>query len=130
MGKSNRIRANRSEAKITASVKAKKKQGMPSWLLSLIIIVVTVAVLFTIVGSVLSSNGVILRMRKGISSENYSFSGSMMAYYYHLTYQNFTSNYESYMSYFGLDTTTSLKNQIYGDASVGGYESSYLGEFD
>ncbi len=131
MGKSNRIRANRSQSKIAAPVKAKKKQqGMPSWLLSLIIILVTVAVLATVVGGVLSSNGVILRMRKGVYSENYSFSGSMMNYYYHLTYQNFDSNYETYMSYFGLNPSASLKNQIFGDESVGGYEKSYLGEFD
>ena len=129
MGKSNRIRANRSNASLSASVKAPKKQGIPSWLLSLIIIAVTVAVLFTVVGAALSSSGIILRLRTAASSENFKVTGSMMKYFYHSAYESFDSNYESYMSYLSLDTSASLKEQIYGDPAKGGYETSYIGEF-
>ena len=121
MGKSNRIRANRSNASLSASVKAPKKQGIPSWLLSLIIIAVTVAVLFTVVGAALSSSGIILRLRTAASSENFKVTGSMMKYFYHSAYESFDSNYESYMSYLSLDTSASLKEQIYGDPAKGGY---------
>ena len=129
MGKSNRIRANRSNTTLAASVKAPKKQGMPSWLLSLIIVLVTIAVLATVVTSALTSSGLLLRTKTALSTENFKISGSMMKYFYHATYENFDSEYESYMSYFGLDTTRSFKDQTYGDPALGGYETSYLGEF-
>ena len=129
MGKSNRIRANRSDSKISAPVKAKKKGGMPSWLLSTIIIILTAAVLFTVIGSVLSVNGTINRMRTTVVSENYKVTGTMMAYFYHSAYQSFQSSYSSYMSSFSLDTEKSLKDQIYGDPALGGLETSYLGAF-
>ena len=128
MGKSNRIRANRSQQKVATPVKVNKKKGMPSWLMSLIAIAITIAVLLTVVTSILSSNGVFLRMRKGVETENYSFSGSMMSYLYHQAYQSFQTNYSSYLSYFSLDTSKSLKNQMFG--AEGGYEASYLGAFD
>ena len=130
MEKSNRIRATRSNASLTASVKAPKKKGMPSWLLSLIIVAVTVAVIFTVVASALSTSGLILRARTAASTENFKVTGSMMKYFYHSTYESFDSNYESYMSYLSLDNTKSLKDQVYGDPAKGKYETSYLGEFD
>jgi hypothetical protein len=34
------------------------------------------------------------------------------------------------MNYLSLDTSKSLKDQIYGDPAIGGYETSYLGEFE
>ncbi len=130
MGKSNRIRANRSDSKISAPVKAKKKQGMPSWLLSTIIILLTVAVLFTVIGSVLSANGTLNRMRTTVYSDNYKVTGSMMAYFYHTAYQNFQSSYSSYIPQFSIDTERSLKNQVFGDPALGGLETSYLGAFE
>ena len=60
MGKSNRIRAKQANEK--AAVKAlgtkKKSQGMPSWLMTLITLVITFAFLFSIVFSLLTANGV------------------------------------------------------------------------
>lgn len=130
MGKSNRIRANRSDSRISAPIKAKKKQGMPSWLLSTIIILLTVAVLFTVIGSVLSANGTLNRMRTTVYSDNYKVTGSMMAYFYHSAYQNFQSSYSSYMAKFSIDTEKSLKSQTFGDPALGGLETSYLGAFE
>ncbi len=132
MGKSNRIRADRSSTQISNSIKHKKKTGMPIWAKSLIAAVVAVVILASCVFGLLSSNGVFMRYNAALSTENYKISGNMMSYFFQTQYQNFYSQYQSYMSYFSLDTTKSLKEQKFGDTSVQGkgYETSFLGEFD
>ncbi len=130
MGKSNRIRAFNAEKKMAATVKPTKKKGVPSWLASLIAAVVAVVVLAVCVLGVLSSNGVIMRHRYPLRSENFKISANMMSYYYQLQVQSFTSNYESNLDYFSLDTSASFKDQIYGDEAKQGYETTILGSFD
>ena len=113
MGKSNRIRANR--ANVKAQNKApgvkKKSQGMPSWLMTLITLVITFAVLLSIAFSLLSANGVFGRWRTPLSTENYKVSNNMLSYYFYTQYQAFQQNYGSNMSSFSLDTSKSLKDQ-------------------
>lgn len=130
MGKSNRIRALNAEKKIANQVKPKSKKHVPAWLTSLIAVAMAVIVLAVCVLGVLSSNGVIMRHRYPVRSENFKISANMMAYYYQTQLQNFESSYESYMSYFSLDKSKSLKDQIYGDEAAGGYEASFLGDFE
>ena len=133
MGKSNRVRAQRASSKLVAPVKIKTKQktGMPLWLKTFIAAAVAVIVLAVCVLGILSSNGVIMRYRAAVKSEHFTVSGNMMAYYYQTQYQSFQSQYSSYLSYFSLDTSKSLKEQTFGDASGGNaYETSFLGEFD
>ena len=131
MGKSNRIRADRSTKQISNPVKYKKKKGLPLWAKTLIAAVVTIAVLATCAVGILSTNGVFMRYNSAVSSENYRISGNMMAYFYQTQYQNFYSSYSDYMSYFSLDTSKSLKEQQFGDTTTGyGYETQFLGEFD
>lgn len=132
MGKSNRIRNQRVEEKYSSSLKGQKKKGMPSWLISLIAIVITAAVLLTVVMGMLSSSGIIMRMRTAVYSDNYKINGNMMTYLYRTQYINFYNTYSSYMSYFSLDTSKSFKDQKYGEAKEGGQalEASFLGAFD
>ena len=129
MGKSNRIRAERFEKKNAAPVKVQKKKDRSGLVLSLVAILITVAVVLTIAGSMISSSGIIMRHRTAISSENFTISGNMMSYFYYTQYNSFLEDYSDYLSYFSLDTSKSLKAQTYGDPSLGGYETSYLGEF-
>ena len=61
MGKSNRIRNSRA-VKVSSAPAVKQKKEMPGWVMSLIAIVITVAVLLSVVVSILSANGILLRM--------------------------------------------------------------------
>ncbi len=121
MGKSNRIKRNKENEKVMSLndySKVKKKTGMPNWAINIIAIVITLAILLSVVFIALTSNGVFMRVRTAMSSDNYRVSGNMMTYYFQTTYQNFVTNYESYMSYLTLDTSKSLKEQTIGDTSV------------
>lgn len=132
MGKSNRIRNERIEGAVKSPSSRKKGKGMPNWLMTLIAVVITVAVLATVAIGLLSSNGVFGRMSTAMKSDHYRISRNMMSYYYNTQYQNFYSSYSNYMSYFSLDTSKSLKDQTYGVAPEGGYamETNLLGAFE
>ena len=132
MGKSNRIRNNRAAAKAAAPV-TKQKKGMPNWLITAITLVLTVAILASVVFGVLDANGVFLRMTKTMESDNYKVSGNMMSYFFYSGYQTFYSNYQSYLTqgYFSLDSTKSLKSQTFGgDGTKSVYDEIFLGEFE
>lgn len=132
MGKSNRIRANRANTKMqnkALGVK-KKKQGMPSWLMTLITLVVTFAILFSVAFSLLASNGVFGRMRTPLATKNYKINNNMLSYYFYTQYQAFQQDYSNYMSYFSLDTSKPLKDQPFGgDGTSTNYDTAFLGDF-
>ncbi len=129
MGKSNRIKANKALKASKAPLTKKKSKGMPSWLMTLITLVITAAVLLTVVFGLLSANGVFNRMRVSLSSDNYKINTNMMSYYFYTQYQSFQSEYESYLSYLSLDTSKSLKEQEFGKDTTK-YDASFLGEFE
>ena len=113
MGKSNRIRTDRANATFASVKSPKKKNGMPSWALNLITIVITAAILFSVVFMLMSSNGVFGRMSIAMRSENFRVSRNMMDYYFQTQYNNFVQQNSSYLSYYGLDTGLSLKDQYF-----------------
>ena len=113
MGKSNRIRTDRANAAFASVKTPKKKNGMPSWALNLITIVITAAILFSVVFMLMSSNGVFGRMSTAMRSENFRVSRNMMDYYFQTQYNNFVQQNSSYLSYYGLDTGLSLKEQYF-----------------
>ncbi|MBQ9086659.1 MAG: hypothetical protein IJY47_05680 [Clostridia bacterium] len=132
MGKSNRIRANRATAKAQSKALGvkKKRQGMPSWLMTLITLVITVAILLTVVLSLLSANGIFGKMRTPLATENYKINNNMLSYYFYTQYQAFQTDYSSYLSYFSLDTSKSLKDQTFGgDGTTTNYDTAFLGDF-
>ncbi len=129
MGKSNRIRASRASVQARALGTPKKKKGMPSWLMTLITLVVTVAILLSVALSLLAANGVFNRIRTSVSSDNFRVNTNMMSYYFYNEYQSFTSDYSSYLNYgyFSLDTSASLKDQPFGGAKgTDATSSSYM----
>lgn len=132
MGKSNRIRTKRAEVNVNKTLNKKSsKKGTPTWLYSCIAVVVTVVVLAAAVLGVLSSNGVFMRARTAVRTENYKINGNMMSYLFNLEYEEFYNQYSSQISSFSLDTSKSLKSQKFGDTTAGsGYEIYYLGQFD
>lgn len=54
-----------------------------------------------------------LRATIMLESENYQVTGTMMSVYTNSLYQSYVSQYGEYLSYLGLDTTKSLKEQEY-----------------
>ena len=113
MGKSNRIRNKKASAAISMGVapKNKKKNGMPSWALNLITIAVAVVIFASVAVSLLVSNGVFSRMQTAAKSDNFRVDGNMMQYFYNTQYSTFVSQNQSYLTYYGIDTGASLKDQ-------------------
>jgi len=135
MGKSNRIRVNRTNktnTKISTPNKPKKKQqGMPGWAVSLIAIVITLAIICSAVFIFIANNGTFGRMKTAMKTEDYKISQNTFAYYFGSIYSNFVTQNESMLTYFSLDTTKPLKEQTYGKSASGyAYETSYLGAFE
>lgn len=107
---------------------SKGSSGIPNWLLSTLVILVVLAVLATCVGTFIASSGVVMRLTSAATLNNYKVTGNMMSYFYGTTYMNFTSNYQSYMSYLSLDQSKSPKNQTFNPE--GSYDAAFLGEFE
>ena len=113
MGKSNRIRTKRAESVVTAPQVTKEKKGVPSWLYPAIALVILVGVVIGVAATLISSNGVILRNQKAITSDNYSRSGTTLQYMFIEQYSSFVSDNQNYLSLYGLDTAHSLEEQKY-----------------
>ena len=113
MGKSNRIRVTRANERVQ-TIGVKRKKEMPSWAVSLIAIILTVAIVAGVAVSLMSANGVFNRMTTTVSSKHYTVNANMMSYYFKLQYENFYNSYGSYFSSM-LDTSKSLKEQNYSD---------------
>ena len=132
MGKSNRIKSTRA-VKVSSAPAAKQKKGVPSWLYTVIALVIAIAVLSTVVVGILSANGVFLRMTTTMKTENHKVSGNMMTYYLNTNIQNFQSNYSTYINagYFSADFSKSLKDQTFGQSATGAtvYDTMLLGSF-
>lgn len=127
MGKSNRIRVDRAD-RMTSAIKPKKKKGMPLWLQTAIAAVVAVLVLSVCVVSILSANGIFKRYTYPLKSDNYKISANMMSYFYKNQVNDFNTNYSSYASYLGVDTSADLKTQPFSDTAKQILGSSFEGE--
>ena len=129
MGKSNRIRSKRANAALVSSAKPVKKEGMPSWAINLITIAVSVVILLSVVVSLIAGNGVFMRMQTAMETENYSVNANVMNYFFRTAYNNFLSQNSTYVSYLGLDTTKSLKEQFYlGDVKNGTWFDNFMNQ--
>ncbi len=130
MGKSNRIRNDRAHATLAGVKPHKKKQGMPSWALNLITIAVAAVILFSVVFSLMNANGVFTRMQTAMKSDNFRVDANMMNYFFKTQYSSFVSQNSSYLSYYGLDTSLSLKDQYVdtNDESQGTWFDYMMGQ--
>ena len=109
MGKANRIRNDRYSPTYAEMKTPKKNNGMPSWAINLIAILVTAVILFSVVLIMMVNNGVFGRMSIAMRSENFKVNRNMMNYYFQTQYQNIASN-EQYAGAF--DQNVSLKDQL------------------
>ena len=120
--------------KLTKDNRRAGKSGIPNWVLTTIIFVVIAAVLLTCVASLVSSTGLVMRVSNAVVSENYKVTGNMMTYFYMLTYNNFASNYSSYLDYFSLEGYYPEDHRL---IPIGGteenpntYDTMFLGNYD
>ena len=98
----------------------KKKMSGPA----LAALIVTIAILFGLVVSLLAGTGLFVRIRKGASSEHFTVNGSMMSYYANSYYQNWYSQYYYYIM-FGMikfDPNASLSSQLTTDGKTTYYD--------
>ena len=98
----------------------KKKMSGPA----IAALIVTIAILFGLVVSLLAGTGLFVRIRKGASSEHFKVNGSMMSYYANSYYQNWYSQYYYYIM-FGMikfDPNAPLSEQLTSDGKTNYYD--------
>lgn len=122
MGKGNRARLKRDEetlANVNSGVKSKKpkSKGVPLWAGNLILASFGVLLIAVILFSFITSSGILFKLSNYGSTADYELTGSQMNYLFKTAYNDFVSQYSSYLSYFGLSTSLSLKDQdsVYTD---------------
>lgn len=111
MGKGNRARAMRAQEKLDNPKKFEKKKKAPQWILPAVMVLIIVVVVATLALSALDNSGIFKRASTAVSSDHYQVSGTMMTYFFRNEYMSFVNQYESILSYIGLNTSASLKTQ-------------------
>ena len=92
---------------VAAQKKAKEdRKSRARWILGTIAVVVLIA-------GILIGNSPLFYRQTAMKVAGESYSVADVNYYYNLAYQNFYSQYGSYASYFGLDTSKPLDSQEY-----------------
>jgi len=130
MGKGRRTRVNTEQSRILEQEKAqiakrkKQKQRMITMIVSLSLVAfIVVSVLGTIAYTSAQKNGVFLRNKTVMKTENFKINGSMAQYFFNSNIKSYTQNYSEYLDQLGLDTTADLKEQAsYDDANVSWYD--------
>lgn len=127
MGKSDRIKENNAARTLaTPAAKRGAKKTMPTWVGTVIVCVVLIALIVGVALSVMNSRGTFKRMHVIARSDNYKITVPMMSYLVYTEYQNLVSTYQQFSSQFGttiaipggtggdsLDTSTALRDQVY-----------------
>ncbi|MBQ8551476.1 MAG: peptidylprolyl isomerase [Clostridia bacterium] len=112
MSKAKRLEAEREEHRQTLK-KIRRITAIATISVILVIAVVITAGLTAYNARI--NNGEYLRGKLAASSRNIDVNGSVMSYFYGDIYHTFTDYYGSYLEYFGLDTSISLKDQELSD---------------
>ena len=124
MGKGNRTKKQQAANILSGTGKkrnANKKRQMPTWVGTMIVVLVLVAVILFSVFCILNSRGVFLRSKTIVKSEHFEVNVPMMSYMVYTEYQNWVNNYQNtgYMQYIkgeggdGLSTSIPLREQNY-----------------
>ncbi|MBR2010308.1 MAG: hypothetical protein IKA06_00970 [Clostridia bacterium] len=124
MGKGNRTKKQQAANVLSGTGKKKnagKKREMPTWVGTLIVALVLVAVILFSTFCILNSRGVFLRNKIIVKSEHFEVSVPMMSYMVYTEYQDWVNNYQNtgYMQYIkgeggdGLSTSIPLREQNY-----------------
>ncbi len=87
-----------------------------------------IAIAFVVIGvvSITWKSGIVQKKATAVTINGTDYSAAEVQYYYKNAYQQFVSNYSSYLSYFGLDTSKNLKSQQCKMTSDGGTWYDYF----
>ena len=132
MGKGNRNKLQRAQSvseidqylAASASKKEKreqqkKKESMKGKIIAAICILLVVVIVVSIACSVLQSTGTFMRATNVLKMQDghYKIDKAMMNFFFNEQIMSWYSNYGSYASYFGLDFSKDMRNQIYSQAT-------------
>ena len=90
----------------------------------------TIAVVFVLVAIVtfVWKSNIVQKAAGAVTINGEKYTAAEVNYYYKNVYRNFLSNYSSYLSVFGLDTSKSLKDQDCAMAIVGALQDGLTGD--
>lgn len=108
MGKGSRARAQRAQDKINnpeqyarmEKERARKRKQAPKWIAPLVALVLVLAIIVGVTFSILNTNGIILRSKTAVTSENYEVTGTMMSVYYNGILKSSINNAYQYAYYY------------------------------
>lgn len=109
--------------KMKISNKKKTSTGMPSWLLTVVVVVIMAGALLTCIALAVANMGIIPRLTVAIKSDNFKINQNMMSYFLQTAYTDFTSTstYKSYGSNSSLNSGDNedlpLSEQIIGSGT-------------
>ncbi len=125
MGKASRVRnAKAAVAEIKKEQLLKQQQeARRKKKVNIITAVVSVLLAIVFIGSILTINfiqnsGYLLRKQTALKSDNFSMSAATFTYFFNYEYQNFINNNANYLSYYGLDVETNLREQETSDGKI------------
>ncbi len=125
MGKASRIRnAKAAVAEIKKEqLLRQQQQAARKKKVNIITAVVSVLLAVVFIGSIITINyiensGYLLRRKQAFESDNYSISAATFTYFFNYEYQNFVNNNSDYLSYYGLDVESDLREQEASDGTV------------
>ena len=95
------------ETKTAREAKQRKEEKRSNIMYAVIAIAFVVVAVVTLTWK----SGIVQRKATAATINGQNYTSAEVDYYYKTVYQNFVNNYSSYLSYFGLDTSKSLKSQ-------------------
>ncbi|MBQ8869496.1 MAG: peptidylprolyl isomerase [Oscillospiraceae bacterium] len=124
MGKASRVRnAKAAVAELKKEQLLKQEQeARRKKKVNIITAVVSVLLAIVFIGSILTINfiqnsGYLLRRQTALKSDNYSINAATFTYFFNYEYQNFINQNADYLSYYGLDVETDLREQESSDGT-------------
>lgn len=111
MGKGNRSRIERANEIVVKSEKTKNQGGKNSAAKLTTIATIVASLLLVACLVLLFVVNVVPLWRPAATSNNFTVSKDAMSFLLYTQYDNFLNQYGAYASYFGIDTSTSLKSQ-------------------
>jgi len=118
MGKGQRARLARADEMVAKKAAAKKKAKQDkivkiTGITAAIVLVVALVgmIVYTSINSANRTSGAYLKNDIAVESTNYKINNAQQMYFFQNYYSSFIQNNSDYLSYYGLDTETSLKEQ-------------------
>lgn len=120
MGKGQRsreARAGKREEMKKVAAKQRMMRKVKRIIALCVAIVLVIGIVSIVVYNTVASTGYFLRNTIAMATDNFEVDNAMMTYYLKNQYYSFTNSNSQYLSMYGLDTNSTLKEQKYGDGT-------------